>query len=558
MTTVDADPTLSLRRTLRPDDVSVAPAAAESAPTTPTEAPSTPSTPSPATPEQQRASREQSAGAEEARRAAMLRGPVGPAAPRPTVGLRAPQPAPTPPSTTPSTPSADTVARVDELERAGRTGAFAQSPEAARAHAAAVAAVLPQVDDPATRRALQRPLDDVAAAAARGAPAARAVVGELAPALSQRGVDALSGALQSAPAGPSGRAARDGLVEALRRTATENVDPLVRQQAAGGILNDSSTVARALSGTHPSLSRGALADLARDRPERVNQLLDVARDLDARGGAGGIEAALREGGLARTQLPEVGGVLGGVIDGVESLAAPFVRPVETAQNVAALGAALIADPAGTARAVGGSVVDAVRNDPARAVVGALVGSVGPGNVRRASAAGRVAGDAADAARVARVEGVAARAATGLGDLRPHEVEGIQRVVNEAQRRMDAVLESVGAQRGELPVDVVVVGSAARGARRNPDTDLPYGTGPGTRSDIDYAIPDPMVREHVFNSRNMSRPEEMFWRGLPGFDTRTVGGMLHHSTPSIDQPRVWFRAGRDPVFLPPGAPNPSLP
>lgn len=341
----------------------------------------------------------------------------------------------------------------------------------------------------------------------------------------------------------------------------------MRQQAAGGILNDRSTVERALRGEHPSISRDQIADLARPRPERVNQLLDVARDLD-RASAGGVEASLTGAGFARNALPEVGGVLGGVIDGVASVVAPIVHPIETARGVVALGVAVASDPVGTARAVGSAVVEAVREDPARAIVGGLIGSIGPGGLaRRAAVAGhaaeevarvgmRAAGTRAD--DVGRVEAAAGRAAGALGDLRPHEVRDIQNVVEEAQRRMDRVLQSVGAAPGELPVDIVVVGSAARGARRNPDTQLPFGKGPHTRSDIDYAVPDRAVSEHVFTEQGLSRPDEAFWRGLPGFDTRTVGGQLHHTMPSTTEPRIWFRAGRDPVCLPPGAPNPPIP
>jgi hypothetical protein len=566
MTTIDADPSASLRRAedlRRSFDVNVD--AVDAAPSTTTPAPDSSTEPAERTPASaaaQAGARQQSAGEEERRRAALLN-PVTTtdASPRAARGLSRREPAtPATPSTTPAAPTTEPspalLARVDELERTGRTG-FARDPAAAAAHARAVADVLPQVD-PETRRALQRPLDDIAVAAANGDARARAVVDGLTPALSTRGVDALNARLLSAP----DAAPRDRTVETVRRVAEGNAFPLVRQQAAGGILNDRSTVERALRGEHPSISREQLADLARPRPERVNQLLDVARDLDQRDGTG-IGASLQGAGLARSVLPEVGGVLGGVIDGVDSLAAPFLHPIETVRGVATLGAA----PVGTARAIGSAVVDAVREDPARAIVGGVIGSIGPGgHARRAAVAGHAAeevarvGVRAAAARaddVARVEASAGRAGAALGDLRPHEVREVQNIVEEAQRRIDHVLQSVGAAPGELPVDIVVIGSAARGARRNADTQLPFGKGPGTRSDIDYAVPDRAVSDHVFSERGLSRADEAFWRQLPGFDTRTVGGQLHHTMPSTTEPRIWFRAGRDPMFLPPGAPNPTI-
>jgi hypothetical protein len=383
--------------------------------------------------------------------------------------------------------------------------------------------------------------------------------------MSTRGVDAFAGVINGAPSA----AAREGAIGVLQ-AARGSPDPLVRRHAEGAILNDRPTVEGALRGTHPQVSRDDLVAMARDRPERVNQLVGVAERLSPE-----IAADLRARGLERSQLPEVGGVLGGVIDGVESLAAPFVSPRETAEGIARLGAAVVRDPVGTGRQIVDGAREAIQNDPARALTGALVGSLGGvvGHGRRAAAAGRAVGApdapsptaaarAADAPETPRAEGAAAvagarAAAIGLGDLRPHEVRQIQDVVQEAQRRMDRVLAEVDLPPGSLPVDVVIVGSAARGARRNPDSTLPFGKGPGTRSDIDYAIPDPAVQEHVFTSRNASRADELFWRRLPAFDDRTVGGMLHHTMPSVDEPRIWFRAGQDPVFLAPGQPNPTM-
>ena len=458
-------------------------------------------------------------------------------------------------------PPADLEARVDALEAEGRRGAFATSPEAAADYARRFREVSPHLDDD-TRRHLQRPMDEFAASAARTQdPGATAVARELAPALGSRGVEAFSHALLS---GPDARA-REASVAVLDRAARDNADPLVRRQAGNALLNDGPTLDAALRGEHPSVSRDRLVELAGSQPERVNQLLDRARDLDP-----SVEQDLLGRGLARTQLPEVGGVLGGVIDGVEGLAAPLVHPQQTVEGLGRLAGALLSDPLGTGRAIVDHAVESLRDDPARALTGALVGSVGggTGHARRLANAGRVVSHVDDVARHAddvgrradpvAAPGAARTAATGLGDLRPQEVQQIQQVVEEAQRRMDRVLQSVGEAPGALPVDLVVVGSAARGARRNADTELPFGKGPGTRSDIDYAVPDRAVREHVFTDAGLARQDQRFWNGLPGFDTRTVGGQLHEGMPPIDQPRVWFRAGQPPVYLAPGQPNPSIP
>jgi RHS repeat-associated protein len=58
----------------------------------------------------------------------------------------------------------------------------------------------------------------------------------------------------------------------------------------------------------------------------------------------------------------------------------------------------------------------------------------------------------------------------LGDLTSEEIKRIQGVVDLAERPLE------------------VIGSAARGERRNIGTDLPIGKGAGTRSDIDYLVP----------------------------------------------------------------------
>lgn len=347
-----------------------------------------------------REGRTRALGAEGEARARLEQTPTDPSGPRAARGL----------SRTPA-PPADLEARVDALEAEGRRGAFAESPEAAAAYARRLGEVSPHLDAE-TRRHLQRPLDDYAAAAARTQdPQALAVTRELAPALGAQGTEAFARVLLESP----DARAREGAVAVLDRVARDNADPVVRDQAARGILNDATTVEQALRGQHPTLSRDRIADLAATRPERTNQLLDRARDLDP-----AIEAELLGRGLERTQLAEVGGVVGGIIDGVEGLAAPFVSPLETARGVGRLVGNLATDPVGTGRAIVEGAVDAIQNDPARAVTGVVVGLAGGavGHARRASTAGRLAGrvDGPEPARVAATEraaeGAAARAAGG--------------------------------------------------------------------------------------------------------------------------------------------------
>jgi len=108
----------------------------------------------------------------------------------------------------------------------------------------------------------------------------------------------------------------------------------------------------------------------------------------------------------------------------------------------------------------------------------------------------------------------------LGDLSEDEVRQIQEVVDDAGRPLE------------------VVGSAARGERRNPGTDLPFGKGEGTRSDIDYAIAPSSIE--YFNEVNAANR-------LPDVDP-------HHGLPPSlhsphDGPSIRFSPGEDPQFIP---------
>jgi len=59
---------------------------------------------------------------------------------------------------------------------------------------------------------------------------------------------------------------------------------------------------------------------------------------------------------------------------------------------------------------------------------------------------------------------------GYGDLTPEEIEALQQIADEHN------------------APIIISGSAGRGARRGIGTGLPLGKGPGTRSDLDIAIP----------------------------------------------------------------------
>jgi RHS repeat-associated protein len=109
-------------------------------------------------------------------------------------------------------------------------------------------------------------------------------------------------------------------------------------------------------------------------------------------------------------------------------------------------------------------------------------------------------------------------ASGLGDLTNHEVNSIQKTVDDAGR----------------PVEVV--GSAAKGTRRGVGTDLPIGKGPGTRSDIDY-ISHPTHLPYLMD----------FQHGLPGIDPQT-GIVPGVSNPYLG-PSIRFEPGAAPQTIP---------
>jgi hypothetical protein len=111
----------------------------------------------------------------------------------------------------------------------------------------------------------------------------------------------------------------------------------------------------------------------------------------------------------------------------------------------------------------------------------------------------------------------------LGDLRPHEIYRIQRAADK------------------LDADVFVVGSAAKGARRNVGTDLPlheFGTPKaGTRSDIDYAVVTGL-------------DEKAGALGLPDGDA-TFGVLSVDYINLKSSPAIKFSPGKLPEYIPRG-------
>lgn len=126
----------------------------------------------------------------------------------------------------------------------------------------------------------------------------------------------------------------------------------------------------------------------------------------------------------------------------------------------------------------------------------------------------------------------------IGDLTATEQRQVQSVVDRMQRDMDRRFGS-----GEIPVEISVVGSAARGERRNVGSDLSIGHGSGTRSDIDYLAPRQL--EPLFNAAHRNSPyqvDELPHLDLPSFD-RFQGLMT--GAPHSGAPEIVFRAGQEP-------------
>jgi len=111
--------------------------------------------------------------------------------------------------------------------------------------------------------------------------------------------------------------------------------------------------------------------------------------------------------------------------------------------------------------------------------------------------------------------------SGFGDLTDGEVNQIQDVVNQAGRPL------------------AVIGSAARGERRNRGTDLPLGKGEEARSDIDYIIGHASKDYYIENG---------LYALLPDIDPEK-GPNFGVPNPHVG-PYIQFWPHEDPHFIPP--------
>lgn len=122
-------------------------------------------------------------------------------------------------------------------------------------------------------------------------------------------------------------------------------------------------------------------------------------------------------------------------------------------------------------------------------------------------------------------------------LTTHEARAIQSVVDQLQR------------------DLVVVGSAAKGKRRNRETAFPIGKGLNKKSDIDYLVPLSYdigwFRSEVLQSleRQLEARPEAPTKNLPDLDHPLLIG-----EPQPERERIWFRPHTEPVLLTAGQAN----
>jgi hypothetical protein len=119
----------------------------------------------------------------------------------------------------------------------------------------------------------------------------------------------------------------------------------------------------------------------------------------------------------------------------------------------------------------------------------------------------------------------------LGDLRPGEIEKIQEIVDST---------------GE---GIVVVGGAAENRRRSPGSDLPFGKGPGTKSDIDYVILTDAQDTQWYKGETTTLEG---WESAPG-NWQLLPEIAHPPFPTrvnTSLPRIVFTPGEPPRYFPP--------
>jgi hypothetical protein len=115
----------------------------------------------------------------------------------------------------------------------------------------------------------------------------------------------------------------------------------------------------------------------------------------------------------------------------------------------------------------------------------------------------------------------------LGDLTSVEIVKIQNVVDTLNR------------------EIVVVGSAARGERRNLDKKVEIGYRPGQRSDIDYKLPTRCELEKALASAFLQENIAVYVR-LPDVDWYQHG--VHVGICYESGPRIWFRPFTKPQYI----------
>lgn len=158
-----------------------------------------------------------------------------------------------------------------------------------------------------------------------------------------------------------------------------------------------------------------------------------------------------------------------------------------------------------------------------AITIASMAAGGYGLVKSAPAIGRAVAKGIDDL-TAPAAGVASgtTAAARLGDLSPTEIARIQ------------------AAADELGADIYVVGSAAKGTRRNVDTDLPLadfgGSKAGTKSDIDYVVANRSGLDDAADALDLPDNDPSF--GVRGLDYITLDS----------SPAIRFSPGRTPEVL----------
>jgi hypothetical protein len=101
-------------------------------------------------------------------------------------------------------------------------------------------------------------------------------------------------------------------------------------------------------------------------------------------------------------------------------------------------------------------------------------------------------------------------------------------------------------------EVFVVGSAAKGVRRNKGSQAPLGKGENSRSDIDYMLPTLTTEEEQRAREFLRNVDPAVFSLFPDMDKKH-GFIL--SPPITTTLRLMFSPKRPPIYLERGSPNP---